>query len=49
MSLFLQNLIIFFASINEDSSKISKFKIRYGLYILSIFFFIVSFNSLTNI
>jgi len=39
----------FFANINENSSKILKFKIRLGLDILSIFFFIVSFNSLTNI
>ena len=40
---------MFLASINELSSKILKFKIRLGLDILSIFFFIVSFNSLTKI
>ena len=49
MRWFLQNLIIFLASINEDSSKISKFKIRLGSDILSILFFIISFNSLTKI
>lgn len=40
---------MFLAKINEDLLKISKFKIRLGLDILSVFFFIVSFNSLTKI